>query len=144
MGGSNSTTLVFLGTCLLFAETALSVLAGLTDANSTIVAGFAFGALAMVLTALVVMYKIDPAFLTLSGAQALDLRRLQALLDETALANLPPELQLAHLKSLATLPDRDLERGETEEFAEETETVDEEADEIEAADEAMSRRVGGG
>lgn len=144
MRGTNSTTLWFLGTCLGFAEAALAILAKLTDANATIVAAFALAALAMVLVALVVMYKIDPAFLTLSGAQALDLRRLQALLDEAALANLPPELQLAHLRSLAALPDRDLEQGETEEFAGEAETIDEEADEIEAEDEIMRRRLGGG
>jgi hypothetical protein len=143
MRESNSTTLWFLAGCLGFAETALGLLAGLTDANSTIVAGFAFGALAMVLTALVMMYWIDPAFLTLSGAQALALRRLEAVLD-----NVPPELLRPYLRGLADLPNRDSERGETEEVAGVAETTDEEADEIETARselvEIIRRRSGGG
>ena len=71
--------MVFLGTCLAFAESALGTIVTLTDADATLVAGFALAALGMVLTALVAMYWKDPAFLTLSGEQALDLRRFEAL-----------------------------------------------------------------
>ena len=74
-----NTTLIFLGSCLAFAETALAAIAGLTDVNPTLIAVFALLALAMVLTALLIMYWRDPAFLTLSGEQAHDLRRLEIL-----------------------------------------------------------------
>lgn len=68
---SNSRPLVFLGTCLAFAETTLGALAGLADADATIVAVFAMASLGMVLLALVMMYWRDPAFLTLTGEQLL-------------------------------------------------------------------------
>ena len=78
MGKSNTTTLLFLGSCLAFAETALGTIAAFADPNASLVAGFALAALGMVLAALVLMYWKDPAFLTLSGEQALDLRRSSA------------------------------------------------------------------
>lgn len=74
-----NTTLIFLGSCLAFAETALAAIAGLTDVNPTLIAVFALLALIVVVGALVIMYWRDPAFLTLSGEQAHDLRRLEIL-----------------------------------------------------------------
>ena len=74
-----NTTLIFLGSCLVFAEAALGTIAALTDVSPTLVAVFALLALGMVLAALVIMYWRDPAFLTLSGEQAHDLRRLEIL-----------------------------------------------------------------
>ena len=64
-----NTTLIFLGSCLVFAEAALGTIAALTDVSPTLVAVFALLALGMVLAALVIMYWRDPAFLTLSGEQ---------------------------------------------------------------------------
>ena len=87
MREANKTTLIFLGTCLGFAEITLGILANWTNADATLVAAFAVIALGMVLAALVVMYWRDPAFLTFRGDQALDLRKLEAILDR-----LPPEL----------------------------------------------------
>ena len=74
-----NTTLIFLGSCLAFTEATLGTVAALTDVNPTLVVAFALIALAMVLAALVIMYFRDPAFLTLSGEQAYDLRRLEIL-----------------------------------------------------------------
>ena len=74
-----NTTLIFLGSCLLFAEGALGVIAAVTDVSPTLLSIFALVALGMVLTALVIMYWRDPAFLTLSGRQAHDIRRLEIL-----------------------------------------------------------------
>ncbi len=128
MQGSNTTTLVFLGTCLGFAETALGLLAGLTDANSTWVAAFALGALGLVLAALVLMYWRDPAFLTLSGEQALDLRTIEAVLE-----NVPPELIPAYLRSLSYLTHQEIQLGESEEVGRLEEATAEEAEEIERA-----------
>ena len=76
-----NTTLIFLASCLAFAEAALGVIAAITDVNPALIAGFAFAALVVVVAALVIMYWRDPAFLTLSGQQAFDLRRLEALLE---------------------------------------------------------------
>lgn len=76
-----------MGTCLGFAEITLGILANSTDADSTLVAAFAVVALGMVLTALVLMYWREPAFLTFSGDQALDLRKLEAIMER-----MPPEL----------------------------------------------------
>ena len=78
-----NTTLIFLASCLLFAEGALGVIAAVTDVNPTLLAIFALVALGMVLTALVIMYLRDPAFLTMSGQQAHDLRRLEILIRST-------------------------------------------------------------
>ncbi|MXX52771.1 MAG: hypothetical protein F4Z35_02135 [Dehalococcoidia bacterium] len=78
-----NTTLIFLGSCLLFAEGALGVIAAVTDVDPTLLAIFALIALGMVLTALVIMYMRDPAFLILSGQQAHDLRRLEILIRGT-------------------------------------------------------------
>ena len=74
-----NTTLIFLGSCLLFAEGGLGVLAAVSDVSPTLLGIFALVALGMVLTALVIMYLRDPAFLILSGQQAHDLRRLEIL-----------------------------------------------------------------
>jgi hypothetical protein len=54
-------------------------------------------ALGMVLTALVAIYWRDPAFLTLSGNQALDLRKFEALS-----RNLPPEIAMTFLREGAS------------------------------------------
>jgi hypothetical protein len=62
-----------------------------------LVAGFVLAALGMVLTALVAMYWKDPAFLTLSGEQALDLRKFEALS-----GNLPPEIAMTFLREGAS------------------------------------------
>ena len=65
-------------------------MAAVSDVNPTLLAIFALVALGMVLTALVIMYLRDPAFLILSGQQAHDLRRLEILIRGTPdnLANL--------------------------------------------------------
>ena len=76
---SANTTLIFLGSCLLFAESAIGAIAALTDVNPELLAVFALLALGMALAALVIMHWRDPAFLTLSGQQAHDLRRLEIL-----------------------------------------------------------------
>ena len=83
-----NTTLVFLGSCLLFAEGALGVIAAVTDVDPTLLAIFALVALGMVLTALVIMYLREPAFLILSGQQAHDLRKLEILI-----RGVPPNLE---------------------------------------------------
>ena len=74
-----NTTLIFLASCLAFAEAALVAIARFTDVDPTLVAVFALTALGMVLASLVIMYWREPAFLTLSGEQAHDLRRLEIL-----------------------------------------------------------------
>ena len=74
-----NTALVFLGSCLAFVETALGAIMGLSDVSPTLIAVFAFLSLIVVVAALVIMYWRDPAFLTLSGEQAHDLRRLEIL-----------------------------------------------------------------
>ena len=78
-----NTTLIFLGSCLLFAEGTLGVIAAVTDVDPTLLAIFALVALGMVLTALVTMYLREPAFLILSGDQAHDLRKLEILIRGT-------------------------------------------------------------
>ena len=75
-----NTTLIFLASCLAFAEAVLGIIAAITDVNPALVAGFALAALVVVVAALVIMYWRDPAFLTLSGEQSHDLRRLETLL----------------------------------------------------------------
>ena len=97
MREANKTTLIFLGTCLGFAEITLGILANLTDADATLVAAFAVIALGMVLTALVAMYWREPAFLTFSGDQALDLRKLEAILER-----LPPDLMSVYFEETAS------------------------------------------
>ena len=122
MGGSNTRPLLFLGTCLAFAETVLGILAGLADANATIVAGFAIAALGLVLLTLVFMYWRDPAFLTLSGEQVLDLRKLQEVVSK-----LPPDLIQDYLESLT---DADIQRGQPARMAEAVDATAEDAEEI--------------
>ncbi len=74
-----TTALILLGSCLAFAGFALDKIAERTDASAILMAGFALVAIVLVLTALVIMYWRDPAFLTLSGRQAHDIRRLEIL-----------------------------------------------------------------
>lgn len=75
---SARTVLIFLGTCLTFAEATLGYLASQTDANATLIAIFALIALLLVLAALCTMYIVNPAFLTLHGKEASALAMLQA------------------------------------------------------------------
>ena len=124
MGNSNARPLVFLATCLAFAETALGTLAGLTDADPTIVAAFALASLGMVLLSLVAMYFREPAFLTFTGEQALDLRVLQEIGDK-----LTPELLRSYVGNLR---DRDLSQGPTSGIADLGDTSDQDAEELEA------------
>ena len=123
LGDSNTKPLVFLGTCLAFAESALGMLAGFTDADATIVAAMALASLGMVLLALVVMYLKDPAFLTFTGQQALDFRVLQEILDKT-----PPEYLGSYLGSLMAQADS---RGHLARIAGSEEATEEEAEDIE-------------
>ena len=95
MRTSNTAPLIFLGTCLGFAETTLGVLSGLVGLNVTLAAVFALSSLGMVLLALVAMYFRDPAFLTFNSQQALDLRTLELLRDR-----LTPELLGVYADSL--------------------------------------------
>lgn len=124
MSSGNTRPLVFLATCLGFAETALGMLAGLTNANPTMVAIFAVASLAMVLSALVAMYFRDPAFLTFTGEQALSLRMIQE-----ASRTLPPELMNVYLGSLI---DRDVTQGQTAKIAESAQVATGEAEDVEA------------
>lgn len=80
MANSGRTVLVFLGTCLAFAEAGVGVIAALASPNGNLVAGFALLALGMVLLTLAYMYQVNPGFLTLSGEQA------------SVLATLPTEM----------------------------------------------------
>ena len=123
LGDSNTKPLVFLGTCLAFAEAALGTLAGFTDADATIVAAMALASLGMVLLALVVMYIREPAFLTFTGQQALDLRMLQEIV-----GNLPPELVNYYLGSLI---DPDVQRGHSAKVARAAETTEQDAEDVE-------------
>jgi hypothetical protein len=123
LGDSNTKPLVFLGTCLAFAETVLGALAGFADTNATLVAGFAIVSLGMVLLALVLMYWRDPAFLTLTGQQALELRRLQEMV-----AKLPPELIRPYIRSLMV---QDVRRGQSARIAGTEETTEQDAEELE-------------
>ncbi len=87
--------LVFLGACLAFAETTLGTLATFAGTSGTLAAVFALVSLGMVLSALVAMYWRDPAFLTFSSREALDLRMLELLRDR-----LTPELLSLYVQSL--------------------------------------------
>lgn len=80
MENTTKTALVFLGTCLGFAEASLGAIVGLSDANGNLIAVFALAALGMVLFTLCFMYKSNPGFLTLAGQQASDLAMLQSIL----------------------------------------------------------------
>ena len=81
MRDSSTRPLLFLGSCLAFAETTLGMLAGFVGTNGTLAAIFALVSLGMVLLALVAMYFRDPAFLAFSSQQSLDLRIVQELRD---------------------------------------------------------------
>lgn len=100
-----NTTLIFLGSCLLFAEGALGVIAAVTDVNPTLLAAFALVALGMVLTSLVIMYLREPAFLTISGEQAHDLRRLEIVarsFDERTLSMYVDDMALLSSHSISS------------------------------------------
>jgi hypothetical protein len=84
-----------LATCLGFAETTLGLLAGFAGTSGTLAAVFALASLGLVLLALVLMYWRDPAFLTFSSQQALDVRVLELLRDR-----LTPELLSEYAASL--------------------------------------------
>lgn len=71
------------------------MLASFAGTNGTLAAVFALVSLGMVLLALVAMYFRDPAFLTFSSQQALDLRILQEIVGW-----LPPELLAAYIDSI--------------------------------------------
>ena len=124
MGSGNTRPLVFLATCLGFAETALGTLAGFTDADPTMVAIFAMVCLGMVLLALVAMYFREPAFLTFTGEQALSLRMIQE-----ARQTLSPELMNAFLGNLM---ERDLSQGQTAKIAGSLQVATEEAAEVDS------------
>ncbi len=87
--------MLFLGTCLGFAETTLGMLASFAGTNGTLAAIFALVSLGMALLSLVAMYFRDPAFLTFSSQQALDLRILQEIVDRV-----PPDLVVAYIDSI--------------------------------------------
>ena len=87
--------LLFLGTCLGFAETTLGMLASFAGTDGTLAAIFALVSLFLVLSALVIMYWRDPAFLTFTSEQALDVRMLELLRDR-----LTPELLSDYVNSL--------------------------------------------
>ena len=131
MKTSNAKPLVFLATCLGFAETTLGTLAGFTDADPTLVAVFAMVSLGMVLLALVVMYWRDPAFLTFTGEQAFELRVLQEILEKLPAERVRPYLQ--------TLTDRDLAQWQSSSIAEGVTTTDEEADELQRESDELTR-----
>lgn len=124
MGSGNTRPLVFLATCLGFAETALRTLAGFTDADPTMVAIFAMVCLGMVLLALVAMDFREPAFLTFTGEQALSLRMIQE-----ARQTLSPELMNAFLGNLM---ERDLSQGQTAKIAGSLQVATEEAAEVDS------------
>ena len=71
------------------------MLASFAGTDGTLAAIFALVSLGMVLLALVAMYFRDPAFLTFSSGQALDVRMLELLRDR-----LPPELLNEYVVSL--------------------------------------------
>lgn len=124
MGSANSKPLVFLATCLGFAETALGTLAGFTDADPTMVAILAMVSLGMVLLALVTMYVREPGFLAFTGEQAYNLRMMQE-----SIGTLPPDLANA---VFGNLMERDITRGPTAKIAESVEVTSEEAEDVEA------------
>ncbi len=130
MQSSNTKPLVFLATCLGFAETTLGTLAGFTDADPTLVSVFAMVSLGMVLLALVVMYWRDPAFLTFTGEQAFDLRVLQEILEK-----LPAERVRPYLRNLT---ESELVRGRIFGIADIMDTTEEEADEIQMDTEELT------
>ena len=141
MRDSSTRPLVFLATCLAFAETALGTLASLTDANATLVAAFAVACLGMVLLALVAMYFREPAFLTFTGQQALDLRMLQSIVDRGS-----PELIRQYLDTLIDQGISDVSHGHSRSIAnrEETEVldIDEWLQELDSTDDHQGRGEG--
>lgn len=87
--------MLFLVTCLGFAETTLGMLASFAGTDGTLAAVFALVSLGLVLLALIAMYFRDPAFLTFSSEQALDVRMMELLRDR-----LTPELLSEYAVSL--------------------------------------------
>lgn len=78
-GRSATTVLIFLGTCLAFAEAALAFIAQKSESNDLLIALFALAALAMVLSTLAFMYWINPGFLTIEGSAASELAIIQTI-----------------------------------------------------------------
>ena len=71
MENSPRTTLMFLGSCLAFAEGTLATIAKVnTSPDGSLLAGFTLVALFMILATLAFMYKINPGFLTIGGRRA--------------------------------------------------------------------------
>lgn len=101
-----TTALILLGSCLAFAGFALDKIAERTDASAILMAGFALVAIVLVLTALVIMYWRDPAFLTLSGHQAYDIRRLEILI-----RGLGDYARPIYVEDLTTVPSRSVRRS---------------------------------
>ena len=71
------------------------MLASFAGTSGTLAAVFALVSLGMVLSALVIMYWRDPAFLTFNSQQALDLRILQEIVDRV-----PPDLLVEFIESI--------------------------------------------
>ena len=120
---------------MAFAESALGTLAGFTDADATTVAALAMASLGMVLLALVVMYIKEPAFLTFTGQQALDLRMLQEI------ARMPPEFAQFYLTRLV---DQNVTRGHSAKIAGAEEDTEATAEDVERELELLSGTEGEG
>ena len=102
-----TTALILLGSCLAFAGFALDKLAEFPDASAILLVSFALAAILLVLTALVIMYWRDPAFLTLSGHQAHDIRRLEILIRGMGAQTRP-----IYIDDLASVPSDSVSRSE--------------------------------
>lgn len=107
--------MLFLVTCLGFPETTLGMLASFAGTSGTLAAVFALVSLGMVLVSLVAMYFRDPAFLTFSSQQALDLRVIQE-------PRHNPDILGSYLESLQL---QDMVRGRTRGVALDAELGDE-------------------
>ena len=118
--------MILLGSCLAFAGFALDKIAEFPDVSAMLLVSFALAAILLVLTALVIMYWRDPAFLTMSGQQAHDIRRLEILI-----SGMGEQTRLTYVDDLASIPSRSVrssrladerhELNETEELASEQE-----------------------
>ena len=118
MNKTGKTVLWFLAGCMAFTEAALTMTAKLNDVKSAWVLAFGLLSLIAILTALVIMYKKDPAFLL---AQSRDVTLL-SLIKSMASQN-SPELfkQLIEKLDLSSL--RGEEKGEEDEEGDEPEAL---------------------